>query len=65
MEIVRVIALLNSVAYQHKTEEAPVIAEPEFASFNPSRLKDYSQQSEQESNSFRGYRPNVSDALPA
>ena len=65
MEIANVIALLNSVAYQHTTEEAPVIAEQEFAPFNPSRLKDFSQQSEHESNSFRGYRPNVSEALPA
>jgi hypothetical protein len=36
-----VMALLNSVSYQHKMQETTVIAEPEFIPLNVSYLKDF------------------------
>jgi hypothetical protein len=36
-----VMALLNSVSYQHKMQETTVIAKPEFIPLNVSYLKDF------------------------
>ncbi|MBV8274452.1 MAG: hypothetical protein JO170_04200 [Verrucomicrobia bacterium] len=36
-----VIALLNSVSYQHKMQETTVVVDPEFAPLNASYLKHF------------------------
>jgi hypothetical protein len=49
----RLVALLRSVAYQHKTQAASVIPEPEFSPFNPSHLRDFVKDIEEDRKSFR------------
>jgi hypothetical protein len=49
----RLVAVLRSVAYQHKTQAASVIPEPEFSSFNPWHLRDFLKDIEEDKNSFR------------
>jgi len=52
MEII-ISAVLNSVAYQHKTQAASVIPEPEFSPFNSSHLRPFLKDIEEDKNSFR------------
>jgi hypothetical protein len=47
MEIV-IAALLNTVAYQHKTQAAPVVPEPEFSPFDHSHLRHFPKDTEDE-----------------
>jgi hypothetical protein len=51
MEII-IAAVLNSIAYQHKTEAAAVIPEPKFRPFNPSHVTHFPKDTEEDLNSF-------------
>jgi hypothetical protein len=51
MEII-ITAVLNSVAYQHKTQAESVIPEPEFRPSNLSYLRHFPKDTEEDKNSF-------------
>ena len=51
MEII-IMAVLNSVAYQHKTQAESVIPEPEFRPSNLSYLRYFPKDTEEDKNSF-------------
>jgi hypothetical protein len=58
-------AVLNGVADERDTENAPRIREPDFLPFNLSYLRDFSDECKQEKNVSRKFGRNVSSALPA
>ncbi|MBV8352845.1 MAG: hypothetical protein JOZ21_11285 [Verrucomicrobia bacterium] len=57
--------LNNGIADERETEHAHRIPEPDFAPFNLSYLRRFSNEYEQEKNASRKFGENVSSALPA
>jgi len=51
MDII-ITAVLNTVAYQHKTQAASVVSEPESRPFNPSHLRHFPKDPEEDKSSF-------------
>jgi hypothetical protein len=60
-----VTAMLYSVAYSKAEFGEPVVFESDFAPFDLSYLRDFSEESEQSRNPFEGHVQNAPDALPA
>jgi hypothetical protein len=58
-------AVLKSLGIEHKMEARSTVSEPDFVPFDLSYLRDLPGQDKQERNASRGYRRNVSNALPA